>query len=428
MTGHPSEELSKHLLEFQSLFVRQAYRWKRTQMSLHIASHKSMLEEIWSSANLSEEGGKWRKIGFATEAPKWEIQRVGYLGLENMHGFVKKDKEYYQKIILEQINRPAERRCPFAKTSIEATELLCDYWDISTGSFFRLWNEMEATSDDFPKVSALVRSQLKFALKDEVTKQLYEFEKDMLEVEYKVIRDRQLKELELGDDLLSKTPVRNLRSKLYTESYEFVKQQRIKCLLRGDCGNRRSLSSKKWRFYRLSPNAKFLHYCDFTEKSYIREGIEDLPERNLKFSLMSGPDTTLADFLAVDMVQFSEWTDGFNMLFDKNIGCKDTAEFIQVLTEIGVKVKLLDLSGERVEIPQSVEVPDELPIIDKNGNLLAKPVRFIGVVLTIVLSALTLSGGLIILIRISKIKAGSKGTSLGFGIKLPFYFSSISLY
>ncbi|CAJ0765093.1 18798_t:CDS:2, partial [Entrophospora sp. SA101] len=178
-------------------------------------------------------------------------------------------------IILEQINRPAERRCPFAKTSIEATELLCDYWDISTGSFFRLWNEMEATSDDFPKVSALVRSQLKFALKDEVTKQLYEFEKDMLEVEYKVIRDRQLKELELGDDLLSKTPVRNLRSKLYTESYEFVKQQRIKCLLRGDW----SLSSKKWRFYRLSPNAKFLHYCDFTEKSYIREGIEDLPER-----------------------------------------------------------------------------------------------------------------------------------------------------
>ena len=65
---------------------------------------------------------------------------------------------------------------------------------------------MEATVDDFPKVSTLVRSQLKFALRDEATKQLYEFEKDM--VEYKVIRDRQLKELELGDDLLSKTLVR----------------------------------------------------------------------------------------------------------------------------------------------------------------------------------------------------------------------------
>ncbi|CAG8650102.1 9471_t:CDS:2 [Rhizophagus irregularis] len=102
----------------------------------------------------------------------------------------------------KQHNRPAERSCPFAKTSIEA-ELLCDYWDVST-EYITLWNEIEAMVDDFPKVSALVRSQLKFALRDEAIKQLYEFEKDMLEVEYKVIRDRKLKELELDDDLLSK--------------------------------------------------------------------------------------------------------------------------------------------------------------------------------------------------------------------------------
>ncbi|CAG8462244.1 25589_t:CDS:10 [Dentiscutata erythropus] len=430
MNGVHVEELSKHLLEFQSLFVRQAYRWKRTQVSLHIPSHKIMLEEIWKAANLPEEGGKWRKVGFATEAPKWEIQRVGYLGLDNMHGFMKKNPDEYQKTILEQINRPAERRYQFAKTSIEVTELLCDYWDVSTGyttstsfqplllsfdkihyitvkAFFRLWNDMEATVDDFPKVSALVRSQLKYALRDEATKQLYEFEKDMLEVEYKIIRDRQLKELELGDDLLSKTPVRNLREQLYTESYEFVKQQRIKCLLLGDWFplitpaslstnqqnlGRRSIYNKKWRFYRLSPNLKSLHYSDFAEKTFIRDGVEELPERNvmtgltpqmsattgsptrksvglsqdLTFSLMSGPDTVLADFTVSDYTQFSEWTDGLNMLFDKNIGSKDTAEFIQILTEIGVKVKLLDLSGERVEIPQGVEVPRELPVVD-NG-------------------------------------------------------------
>ncbi|CAG8558682.1 3097_t:CDS:10 [Ambispora leptoticha] len=440
MNGHPGEELSKHLLEFQSLFVRQAYRWKRTQVSLHIPSHKAILEELWTSANLSDEGSKWRKIGFATEAPKWEIQRVGYLGLDNMHSFMKRDTEYYQKTLLEQINRPVERRCPFAKTSIEVTELLCDYWDVSTGyttstsfqplllsfekihyitvkSFFRMWHEMEATVEDFPKVSALVRSQLKFALRDEATKQLYEFEKDMLEVEYKVIRDRQLKELELGDDLLSKTPVRNLRGRLYAESYEFVKSQRIRCLLLGawfqiltpttvPSGNqnhgRRSYSNKKWRFYRLSPNIKFLHYGDFMDKCEVRDGLEDLPERidltlvtdvitgysnqlssvsgspprtkslhstnDLTFSLMSGPDTSLADFAALNHIQYSEWTDGFNMLFDKNIGSRDTAEFIHVLTEIGVRVKLLDLSGERVEIPQTVEVPSELPVVGPNGR------------------------------------------------------------
>ncbi|CAG8786153.1 15038_t:CDS:2, partial [Acaulospora morrowiae] len=88
MNGVHGDELSKHLLEFQSLFVRQAYRRKRTQVSLHIPLHKTMLEEMWTSANLPEEDGKWRKIGFSTEAPKWEIQRVGYLGLENMHYFM----------------------------------------------------------------------------------------------------------------------------------------------------------------------------------------------------------------------------------------------------------------------------------------------------------------------------------------------------
>ncbi|CAG8487653.1 7139_t:CDS:10 [Funneliformis mosseae] len=449
MNGVHGDELSKQLLEFQSLFVRQAYRWKRTQVSLHIPSHKAMLEELWTNANLPEEGGKWRKIGFTTEAPKWEIQRVGYLGLESMHGFMRKDVEYYQKTILEQHNRPVERRCPFAKTSIEVTELLCDYWDVSTGyttstsfqplllafekihyitikAYFRLWNDMEATVDDFPKVSALVRSQLKFALRDEATKQLYEFEKDMLDVEYKIIRDRQLKELELGDDLLSKTPVRNLRGKLYTESYEFVKNQRIMCLLSGDWFQvitsanipsnatanlgKRSLTNKKWRFYRLSPNKKYLHYSDFPEKTFVRDGVEDLLERidltlvtdvmtghstqamvtvgspprlnktmstnivtsmplqDLSFSLMSGPDTILADFIATDFLQYSEWTDGFNMLFDKNIGSKDTAEFIHVLTEIGVKVKLLDLSGEKVEIPQNIEIPKGLEKIANRNS------------------------------------------------------------
>jgi engulfment/cell motility protein 1 len=38
--------------------------------------------------------------------------------------------------------------------------------------------------------------------------------------------------------------------------------------------------NKKWRYYRLSPNLKFLHYSDFSEKTFIRDGIEDLPERS----------------------------------------------------------------------------------------------------------------------------------------------------
>ncbi|PKC09698.1 hypothetical protein RhiirA5_415322 [Rhizophagus irregularis] len=75
-----------------------------------------ILEELWTKANLHEEGGKWRKIGFATEAQNGKFIKVEYLELKNMHKFMKK-----MLMIIER------QRCPFAKTSIEATELLCDY-------------------------------------------------------------------------------------------------------------------------------------------------------------------------------------------------------------------------------------------------------------------------------------------------------------
>jgi engulfment/cell motility protein 1 len=87
-----------------------------------------------------------------------------------------------------------------------------------------------------------------------------------------------MKELELEDDLLSKLPIRyvnwlpicqkpqldnlrNLRATLYKESYEFVRQQRIQCLLQGawfvnaiPVGSPREATrrpSRPWRFMRL---------------------------------------------------------------------------------------------------------------------------------------------------------------------------------
>lgn len=82
---------------------------------------------------------------------------------------------------------------------------------------------------------------------------------DFSESEYRGVRDRQMKELEDEDDLPSKIPVRNLRAKLYKESKEFVRQQRIHCLLQGSWflnavpisapAPRRS--ARQWRFMRL---------------------------------------------------------------------------------------------------------------------------------------------------------------------------------
>jgi engulfment/cell motility protein 1 len=100
---------------------------------------------------------------------------------------------------------------------------------------------------------------VKVALRQEHLRPWHEMVQDFSESEYRGVRDRQMKELEDEDDLPSKIPVRNLRAKLYKESKEFVRQQRIHCLLQGSWFlNAVPISApaprrpaRQWRFMRL---------------------------------------------------------------------------------------------------------------------------------------------------------------------------------
>jgi engulfment/cell motility protein 1 len=75
-------------------------------------------------------------------------------------------------------------------------------------TFFRIFHEMEATTFDFSKVSALVRSQLRATLNNAAVKDIQEFDRSMFGVPYQMIRDRRLKELEWADDLLGRDAIR----------------------------------------------------------------------------------------------------------------------------------------------------------------------------------------------------------------------------
>jgi engulfment/cell motility protein 1 len=94
----------------------------------------------------------------------------------------------------------------------------------------------------------------------------------------------------------------------------------------------------------------------------------------LSFSLLSAHEGSLADLIAPDSSRWADWTDGLNMLRRDggHVSSKETAGFVQALTEIGLKIKLLgsctpfelqfksliirktDLSGEMVEIPSGL--------------------------------------------------------------------------
>lgn len=93
--------------------------------------------------------------------------------------------------------------------------------------------------------------------------------------------------------------------------------------------------------------------------------------------MLSAHEGSLADQIAPDQSRWADWTDGLNMLRKDggHVASKETAGFVQALTEIGLKIKLLgestgflkspiycnslnvpvtDLSGERVDIPSGL--------------------------------------------------------------------------
>ena len=75
----------------------------------------------------------------------------------------------------------------------------------------------------------------------------------------------------------------------------------------------------------------------------------DLPPGNtfepspLSFSLLSIHEGSLADLVAPDLSRWADWTDGLNMLRKDggHVASTETAGFVNALTEIGLKIKLL---------------------------------------------------------------------------------------
>lgn len=462
MASHASADLSSSILDFQAHLMRITYLRKTTPVDVEQPAIRAVLTYVWMAARLGNvgrpdklafEGEQWMMLGCQTGNMRSDFAHVGILGLDCLRTFVQSDPDHFAKVILEQVSRPPNRRCPVIQASNEVVELLTEHWAIfgpgySTSTsflpfflafhrvhtialqlFLRLWSESAAGADDFARVAALVQSQIKLALRDESTRPWHEMESDFVNSEYRDIRERQMKELELTDDLLNKPPVRNLRAKLYKESYAFVRQQRIQCLMQGawfvngvpagSVAARESYTApmrpqRPWRFMRLDKTMRYLYYVDSAMKIPMRSGIEDLPERievasiaevatgtcavphnvaygsgdvtsplspptisPLSFSLMSErsrdqsdqqqqPKSSLADQVAENASRFSDWTDGLNMLRKDggHVATTETAEFVQALTEIGLKIKLLDLSGEKAEIP--AHLPSGIPPSDIN--------------------------------------------------------------
>ncbi|KAJ3385278.1 hypothetical protein HDU84_002382 [Entophlyctis sp. JEL0112] len=420
-TAHSEmNEVAKLVVEFQRLLVREWNRRKRIPVVISPGSdHERVLVGIWTSAGLDADSNgshKWRRLGFDSDTPRKELSRVGFLGLEIIASFTASFAENVSRFMYDQSVKASEKRCPFVKASAEVLEILFDHWEISTGYttvttfqplllelehvfaitlrlYFRLWLEMEAqnTGDDVTRVGKTIRSHFRHCVNSTAITDLQgfmAFERDVLSTSYAVIRERQLSELNNDDELLQTRPFRMLREKLYASNYEFIKEQRIGCLIAGSWFpvlKEKGKLKGAVKYYRLNPNRKYLHHGDFREPGSA-PSLEQLPHKieishitdiitgyfknprspaadisnyglasspispttTLTFSLVTsigGPVTTLAQFACTHATQYSEWVDGFNMLLDRSIATQDTAALILQLTQHEMRLGLLGITG-----------------------------------------------------------------------------------
>lgn len=141
---------------------------------------------------------------------------------------------------------------------------------------------------------------------------------------------------------------------------------------------------------------RYLHYVDSAAKFIVRNGLEDLPERMdisliseiatgtcapfphalrgeqtevglgaspiqaspLSFALLSSSGGTLAAQVASDQSRWADWTDGLNMLRRDggHVASQETELFVQALTEIGLKIRLLSTCSSSYDVPIRIDV------------------------------------------------------------------------
>ncbi|KAK1805046.1 hypothetical protein P4O66_019404 [Electrophorus voltai] len=129
----------------------------------------------------------YKKLGFINHVnPAVDFTQIppGMLALDNMLYFARQHQDSYIRIVLENSSREDKHECPFGRSSIELTKMLCEILkvgelpsenchdfhpmffthDRSFEEFFciciqllnKTWKEMRATSEDFNKSAAPV--------------------------------------------------------------------------------------------------------------------------------------------------------------------------------------------------------------------------------------------------------------------------------
>ncbi|ELK25618.1 Engulfment and cell motility protein 3 [Myotis davidii] len=344
------DEMAHHLYVLQSLTLGLLEQRMRTPLDPYSQEQREQLQALRQaafelegespSAGLSADrrrslcAREFRKLGFTNSNPAQDLERVppGLLALDNMLYFSKHAPSAYSRFVLENSSREDKHECPFARSSIQLTVLLCELLRVGepcsetaqdfSPMFFsqdqsfhelfcvsiqllnKTWKEMRATQEDFDKVD-----KLWFCC---------------LSPNHKVL---QYGDVEDGasppapESLPEQLPVADLRA-----------------LLTGkDC-----------------PHVR--------EKGSLKQN-KDLCELAFSVSYDHGEEEAYLNFIAPSRQEFHLWTDGLSTLLGSPMGSEQTRLDLEQLLTMETKLRLLEL--ENVPIP---EQPPPIPPPPTNFN------------------------------------------------------------
>lgn len=344
------QDLAHPLLEFQSLTKVLLRKWRDISLNQEKPEHRRALKGIYlagtpkSSEETSEkekdkENGddtrrskrhhpeKWRRLGFESENPAAEFHEVGFLGMMDLADYVRSHQDEFQKMLLEQSTKSAGQRCPIAQASLAVTSILYEHFEVDKSemddsktymllesrssldklfrplllhwtrlhvaglqAFFRLWKATAAEVEDLDKLVELVRILIESVVGGASrTKDVQDVEEDLANFEYHRLRELQMELLELTYEDAWGHHLRQVREELQHEALQFVKEQRIRCLLQGawfslessknDQGPTRSASHQ---YVQLSHNRRYLHFGEFDSVGDRTPELDTLPEKSKK--------------------------------------------------------------------------------------------------------------------------------------------------
>ncbi|KAM9289285.1 engulfment and cell motility protein 3 isoform 1-T1 [Morus bassanus] len=319
------------------------------------------------------------------------------------------------QFVLENSSREDKHECPFARSSIQLTLILCEilhvgepcsetaqaFYPMFFGQdhFFeelfciciqlvnKTWKEMRATQEDFDKVLQVVREQITRTLSLKPTSlELFKTRVNALNYS-EILKLRQTERLHQEETLA--VPVLELRERLKPELLELIRQQRLLHLCEGTLFRKissRRRQDKLW-YCRLSPNHKVLHYGD-VEEGVNSPPIESLPEKipvadmkmllagkecphmkekssgkqnkdilELAFSIVYDMEEYCLNFIAPSRYEVSLWMDGLNVLLGKEMTSERMQRDLDVLLSMELKLRLLDL--------ENISIPDTPPPVPK---------------------------------------------------------------